>query len=54
MRKMPFFKRKNLLICSVELKAGAGTIKQTGTPTHHTWWPFADYPILEGCAVEIE
>ena len=40
-------------ICRVTLKHGAGKIQQTGSrPTHHTWWPLAQYDILENCKVE--
>ena len=36
-------------ICRVQLREGAGRIQQTGRPSHHTWWPFADYDILAHC-----
>ena len=40
------------LICGVQLKYGAGHIQQTGRPSHHTWWPLADFDILAHCVVE--
>ena len=39
-------------ICRVRLGPGAGRIQQTYTPSHHTWWPFADYDILIRCEME--
>ena len=38
------------LLCGVE--AGAGHIQQTGRPSHHTWWPLADFNIPARCAME--
>ena len=40
------------LICRLRLGLGAGTIQQTGRPSHHTWWPLADYDVLAQCTVE--
>lgn len=40
------------LICRVELAAGAGSIRQTGDPSHYTWWPLADFDILAASTVE--
>ena len=40
------------MICRVLLGSGAGRIQQTRRPSHHTWWPFADYDILSRCSVE--
>lgn len=40
------------LICRLRLGAGAGKIQQTGRPSHHTWWPLADYDILAQCTME--
>lgn len=40
------------LICRLRLGAGAGKIQQTGRPSHHTWWPLADYDVLTQCTVE--
>ena len=39
-------------ICRLRLDMGAGQIQQTGRPSHHTWWPLADYDILAQCRVE--
>jgi len=43
---------KGRLICRVALAAGAGTIQQTGNPSHHTWWPLAEFDVLTFCTVE--
>ena len=40
------------LICRLRLGTGAGKIQQTGQPSHHTWWPLADYDVLTQYAVE--
>ena len=39
------------LICEVVLVEGAGRIKRTGSRTHFTWWPLAEYDILANCQV---
>lgn len=36
-------------VCSVRLDNGAGYIQQTFQPSHHTWWPLADWDILAHC-----
>lgn len=45
--KLPALRGKR--ICRVQLMAGAGRIRQTGKPSHHTWWPLADFDILGHC-----
>ncbi len=46
-------KFRTYMICRVTLDFGAGRIQQTGKhPTHHTWWPFAQYDLLANCNVE--
>ena len=40
------------LLCGVQLEAGAGHMQQTGRPSHHTWWPLADFNVLARCAME--
>lgn len=45
-------KLKGRLICRIRLEAGAGYILQTGSGSHHTWWPLLDYDILSRCEVE--
>ena len=40
------------LICRLRLEAGAGRIQPTFQPSHHTWWPLADFDILAHCGVE--
>ena len=48
--KLPKFRRR--WICRLRLGAGAGRIQQTGRPSHHTWWPLADFDILAQCRVD--
>jgi hypothetical protein len=48
--KLP--KLRGRLSCRLLLEAGAGRIQQTGRPSHHTWWPLADFDILAHCGVE--
>ena len=48
--KLPKFRGRR--VCRLRLGAGAGRIQQTGRPSHHTWWPLADYDILGQCHVE--
>ena len=44
---------RGCLVCEVQLRSGAGYIKQTGNnASHHTWWPLAEYNILAQCTVE--
>lgn len=43
---------RNRKICRVSFPAGAGRIQQTFQPSHHTWWPLADFDILAHCGVE--
>lgn len=40
---------KSRLVCRVTLTPGAGRIKKTSGPSHHTWWPYYDYDILTTC-----
>ena len=40
-------------ISRVQLDAGAGKIQQTFQPSHHTWWPLAEYDILAHCTIEV-
>lgn len=37
------------IVCRVTLSPGAGRILKTGTRSHHTWWPYAEYDILVDC-----
>lgn len=39
-------------VCRLRLEAGAGCILQTRRPSHHTWWPLADFDILSRCTLE--
>lgn len=48
--KLPVF--RGFFLCRVSLQAGAGRIQQTFQPSHHTWWPLADFTILDHCEVE--
>ena len=49
-RKLPNLRGR--FICLVRLEAGAGRVQQTGVPSHHTWWPRANFDILGRCSVE--
>jgi hypothetical protein len=42
--KLPTLKGR--LPCAVRLSRESGHLKQTGKPSHHTWWPFASFDIL--------
>lgn len=48
--KLPKF--RGYFVCRVALQPVAGRIQQTFQPSHHTWWPLADFEILEHCEVE--
>ena len=37
------------MLAKIRLAPGAGRIQQTFKPSHHTWWPFADFDILAHC-----
>lgn len=39
-------------VCPVRLVVGAGRIQQTFQPSHHTWWPLAEFDILAHCEME--
>ena len=38
-------------VCQVNLDHGAGYIQRTGRRSHFTWWPLADYDIMDNCSV---
>lgn len=42
---------RGMLICQVTLDRGAGYILKTGRSSHFTWWPLADFDILDSCQV---
>lgn len=46
---LPGLKKKK--VCKVVLNKGAGHLKQTYKPSHHTWWPYVDFVILDACEV---
>lgn len=48
--KLPVLRGR--FVCRVSLGAGAGRIQQTGRPSHHTWWPLAEFDILAHSNVE--
>jgi len=50
-RKLPRFRKS--YVCRVRLVFGAGRIQKTFKPSHHTWWPFAEFDILKYCALDI-
>ena len=37
---------KGRVPCAVRLAPGCGHLKQTGKPSHHTWWPVDSFDIL--------
>ena len=45
--KLPLFRGRKL--ATVRLTPCSGRIQQTFKPSHHTWWPLADYDILAHC-----
>lgn len=45
------FKFRSFFVCHVQLGEGAGVIKKTGKRSHHTWWPYANYNILDNCHI---
>lgn len=47
---LPKFRNGHFL-CRLKLASGAGRIKQTFKPSHHTWWPYKAYNILAVCEV---
>lgn len=49
-RKLPRF--RYTLICTVSLDTGAGRLQQTFQPSHHSWWPLAEFDILAHCRIE--
>ena len=38
-------------LAQLTLNQGAGCIKQTGSRSHHTWWPYQAFDILANCEV---
>ena len=48
--KLPSLKGKR--ICRIQLDRGAGSIQQTGRPSHHTWWPLAAFDIIANCSLQ--
>jgi hypothetical protein len=51
-RKLPSFRNKpQCRVCRITLGPGAGSLLQTGQWSHHTWWPYAAYDVLQGCEV---
>jgi hypothetical protein len=50
-QKLPALRAK--VVCRLRLEPGAGRIKQTGKPSHHTWWPLADFDIVGHCEQEV-
>ena len=48
---MPNHKGKS--VCRMTLNKGAGRILKTGRKSHLTWWPLADFDILNHCQMVI-
>ena len=40
---------KGMVICQLTLDKGAGYMLRTGRRSHFTWWPLADFCILNYC-----
>ena len=40
-------------VCRVHLEVGGGRIQPTFQPSHHTWWPLADFDILAHSSIEV-
>ena len=38
-------------LAQLTLNQGAGYIKQTGSRSHHTWWPYKAFDVLANCEV---
>lgn len=38
-------------LAQLTLNQGAGYIKQTGSRTHHTWWPYKAFDVQANCEV---
>ncbi len=38
-------------LAQLTLNQGAGYIKQTGSRSHHTWWPYNAFDVLANCEV---
>ncbi len=36
-------------VAKLTLEQGAGYIQQTGSRSHHTWWPYQAFDILANC-----
>ena len=47
--KLPRFRTHH--VCEVVLDHGSGRIQQTLQPSHHTWWPLADFDIQAHCTL---
>ena len=48
-KKLRSAKFRGMHLCRVRLRSGAGRILRAGGGSHHTWWPFAEFDILEQC-----
>lgn len=49
-KKLASKRFRGMHVCRVRLRNGAGRILRTGGGSHHTWWPFAEFDILDECA----
>ena len=48
-RRLASVKFRGMHVCRVRLRIGAGSLLKTGGGSHHTWWPFAQFDILDEC-----
>ena len=44
-------KLRGAMVGEVTLTRGAGRIAKTGTRSHHTWWPLADFDVTKNSRV---
>lgn len=48
--KLPHLRTR--AVATLRLVAAAGRLQQTFQPSHHTWWPLADFDILAHCEMD--
>ena len=46
------YKFRGSKVGRLTLVSGAGWIQKTGSDSHYTWWPLADFDIVQHCAVD--
>ena len=43
---------RTMIVATLRLVAPAGRLQKTFQPSHHTWWPLADFDILAHCEMD--